>query len=759
MRKIINKKHLPDNIRAFDVDKQINLDAITLETREGDLLIRETQETYKCVYPYYPIKDDETFIAITASGKTGQYFYTKVGSSLSEFNRNTAFPDGVNAKFNKRTLVLDLPEVSESKTIYIFIDEIDGWDIEFSNTNINYYDKEKSLTLKGQCLQLIGDTDSWNVISDRKIGLEESLKVNFAQTLINKSPKLNHYSQMGNLPESLTTKKWVEDALGVEKPNIKVDNVVNSVLNVESDTYAGIEYFLDIIITNIGNADLTIENPNIGLITNAVITTQGTLLDSTLTPNQSTTLTIGITPIIIDNWSMEMSIDNNTEDNNPYVLNIIGDAVNIPLITLYIPEVKNNRVHSVGYKGTGTGNEVTYTLKSIGTNALDISDIQILNTSNCSVTITESPSSNIPSGTNDLLVLNIIPTELGAFSFDVSISNSDIKNSPYYWTVAGTGTVANINYWGNGSDGDLIGESRTLNTATNYDMCVGNFRNVTLNQNDVLNVRDAGGFIFINGDLTVTGNGKIKFSNAFNANTNYPIGQLSIPVLDAEGSDTGTAVLDIAGEQINDEAQFPTLDGNGTIIQTQALGGSSGAAADGGAGASGGAGGSSGITFTGGLKLLAGKGAGGGGGGGGNGANGDDGRTNGSGGYGGGAGPDGGDGGNGGTGGGAAGTLIIFVKGTITGTINIEAKGAKGSSGGAGSNGTYGGAGGGAGSHSAGGAIIFISRQSEVDTNFDVSGGTGTSAGGTGASIGGESGDDYTGTAPSGYIITKTGVN
>jgi hypothetical protein len=92
----------------------------------------------------------------------------------------------------------------------------------------------------------------------------------------------------------------------------------------------------------------------------------------------------------------------------------------------------------------GVETAVTYTLANIGTAALNLTNPAAIGAlSNCSVVITQAPSSPVSAFSSTSTGLTITPTASGTFSFTYSIANNDPGSgkNPYNFTVSGNASV------------------------------------------------------------------------------------------------------------------------------------------------------------------------------------------------------------------------------------------------------------------------------------------------------------------------------
>jgi hypothetical protein len=103
---------------------------------------------------------------------------------------------------------------------------------------------------------------------------------------------------------------------------------------------------------------------------------------------------------------------------------------------------------SVSGTVAGSATILTYVLTNGGTSALTVTvPVTTGNTNNCAATVTTQPATSIAAAGTSNLVVSVTPTVAGAWSFTVSIDNTDSNENPYNWTVSGTTVVAGgVNY-------------------------------------------------------------------------------------------------------------------------------------------------------------------------------------------------------------------------------------------------------------------------------------------------------------------------
>jgi hypothetical protein len=91
----------------------------------------------------------------------------------------------------------------------------------------------------------------------------------------------------------------------------------------------------------------------------------------------------------------------------------------------------------------GSATNLTYVLSNNGTSALTVTvPVTIGGTNNCAAIATAQPATSIAAGSTSDLVISVTPATDGAWSFTVSVDNTDGNENPYNWTASGTTIVA-----------------------------------------------------------------------------------------------------------------------------------------------------------------------------------------------------------------------------------------------------------------------------------------------------------------------------
>lgn len=95
---------------------------------------------------------------------------------------------------------------------------------------------------------------------------------------------------------------------------------------------------------------------------------------------------------------------------------------------------------TIGSLTPGSTLTLTYTIENTGTTQLTLSPpVSVSANQNCSTNVVTQPGTDVAPGNDTQLVIEVSPSAVGAFSFEVSITNNDPNNQQYEWTVNGNG--------------------------------------------------------------------------------------------------------------------------------------------------------------------------------------------------------------------------------------------------------------------------------------------------------------------------------
>lgn len=101
--------------------------------------------------------------------------------------------------------------------------------------------------------------------------------------------------------------------------------------------------------------------------------------------------------------------------------------------------VADGAADAVGARQVSVLFTLTYDIDNSGTDVLNITTpITIANTSGCNVTVTQQPGSPVAMAGATQLAMQVTPTAVGTFSFDIMLTNDDANENPYDIAVSGT---------------------------------------------------------------------------------------------------------------------------------------------------------------------------------------------------------------------------------------------------------------------------------------------------------------------------------
>jgi hypothetical protein len=163
----------------------------------------------------------------------------------------------------------------------------------------------------------------------------------------------------------------------------------------------------------------------------------------------TTTFTVRFTPDSTGTKTALLSIANDDSGNNPYTFTIIGagaplePVINVKQGTTDIPNGTGS--YNIGGVSVGSNSSVTFTIQNIGGVNLNITDsprIRVSGTDALCFSVTAQPASPVAPGGSTTFTVKFTPDSNGTKNAVISIVNDDIDNSPYTFTITGTGTGA-----------------------------------------------------------------------------------------------------------------------------------------------------------------------------------------------------------------------------------------------------------------------------------------------------------------------------
>jgi hypothetical protein len=200
-------------------------------------------------------------------------------------------------------------------------------------------------------------------------------------------------------------------------------------------------------IENTGTAALDLTGTPVVVVTPGVNVTAAALTtqpSNTIAVAGITTFTLSYTVGGAGAFSIDVSIDNNDLNENPYTFTVTGTGLpGVPEIVLNragLPVVDGG-TDSLGAAAVPSGVVInlSYAIGNLGTGALTLTPpVTITGQINCTVIVLTQPMASVAPSASTTLALDVTPSGGGAFSFTVSVDNNDANENPYNWTVSGT---------------------------------------------------------------------------------------------------------------------------------------------------------------------------------------------------------------------------------------------------------------------------------------------------------------------------------
>ncbi|MCK6488624.1 MAG: choice-of-anchor D domain-containing protein [Planctomycetes bacterium] len=193
-------------------------------------------------------------------------------------------------------------------------------------------------------------------------------------------------------------------------------------------------------VANLGTAPLPVGGPVV-LSSMANCTALIDLVPAAaLAAGGSGTLQVTVTPTVAGSWSFVLAVGNGDADEGSYQWTVTGTA------SPPVPEIEVSRGAALADGGSdtvtgsaeGQPSTLTYVIANTGGVALAVTAPGAIVGSNCTVAVAQTPAAAVAPGATTAMVLTVVPTAPGAWSFPVSLVNDDADETPYDWTVGGT---------------------------------------------------------------------------------------------------------------------------------------------------------------------------------------------------------------------------------------------------------------------------------------------------------------------------------
>lgn len=164
---------------------------------------------------------------------------------------------------------------------------------------------------------------------------------------------------------------------------------------------------------------------------------------SSLSPDQNTTFTLEYNPASVGNHSANVSIANNTTDENPYTFAISGNATASPepemdLVDHYSDLVLDGALYDMGTTQVNETTQLYFTIQNNGTATLNLSGsprVVMSGADTDQFSLNQPPVASVDADEETIFTLTFEPTSYGTKTIDLSIDNNDGDENPYNFTV------------------------------------------------------------------------------------------------------------------------------------------------------------------------------------------------------------------------------------------------------------------------------------------------------------------------------------
>ncbi|MBP7553795.1 MAG: choice-of-anchor D domain-containing protein [Spirochaetes bacterium] len=336
-------------------------------------------------------------------------------------------------------------------------------DVTFTVENIGtadlYLVGNPIINFSGTCLTLIDTIDSPVIVPSGSA----SFTVRFAPNVSSGSAEYIGTVSILNSDTDEDTYNWTIKGRSIINPEM---NVKDSAVNIPDGTanydFGSVKYGDPKDIT------FTIENNGIGdlLLTGSPrVTVSGTGFTlksdavSIIGQESSSTFTVTFTPPSSygGNYSGTISISNNDGDESPYNFSVIAEGVMNPEINVKegINTIVSGTVqYDIGSTMYGSPKDITFNIENSGLSLLVLSGTPRVAVTGTGFSLKTDATANIAVGASSNFIVTFTPTaDGGNYTADIVISNNDIDESVYTFTIKGTGLIApEINVKLNGID-------------------------------------------------------------------------------------------------------------------------------------------------------------------------------------------------------------------------------------------------------------------------------------------------------------------
>ncbi len=312
---------------------------------------------------------------------------------------------------------------------------------------------------------------------------------------------------------------------GVEQ---EIDLQGNAISIVNGDSTPAVADWTD-FSSVAGTRTFTIRNIGSVPLTIGAITIEGTDASdfnitippaTTVAANSSTTFVVTFTPSAINTRTATISIENNDNNENPYIfaiqgfgiipeIDIQGNATSIPDST--VPDATTTNWTDFS---TVTGTR-TFTIFNNGNMTLNIGAITLTGTHASEFTVTTPPATTVAAFSSTTFVVTFSPTAIGTRSATISIGNNDSNETSYDYNIQGLGTVREIDLQGNSVSISNNTPTASITTGSDFGPADINLATVTR----TFTILNSGSLPLTISNPTISGTNASEFSVTANPST------------------------------------------------------------------------------------------------------------------------------------------------------------------------------------------------------------------------------------------------
>lgn len=236
---------------------------------------------------------------------------------------------------------------------------------------------------------------------------------------------------------------WTVAGIASGSPEIAVQRIA-AVASGGSDAVGlvplGTSQAFTYTVANLGTAPLALPGPVLLSATSNCTARVTALPASSLAAGGSGGLSVTVTPSAGGAWSFVLAVASDDADEGTYQWTVSGTS------SPPVPEIAVSRGAALADGGSdavtgsaqGQASNLTYVIANTGGSTLAVTAPGAIAGSNCTVAVAQAPATAVAPGATTALVLTVVPTAAGAWSFPVSLVNDDADEDPYDWTVGGT---------------------------------------------------------------------------------------------------------------------------------------------------------------------------------------------------------------------------------------------------------------------------------------------------------------------------------